>query len=1037
MLMGLSLSAIMANTDKYRLVLRGNPSTTMTIAWNQISGSNPVVYYGTTDFGTNYSAYPMSKTVDRSVSYAGMSNQFARLTGLQPNTAYYFVIRDSQGTSQRFWFKTAPATSADRLSFIAGGDSRNNRTPRQNANRIVSKLRPHAVLFGGDMTSSGTNSEWQDWFDDWQLTTGSDGRMIPIVATRGNHESSNTMVYNLFDTPSSDVYYAITFGGDLIRTYTLNTEMSISGNQTTWLANDLAANANVTWKTAQYHKPMRPHVSSKSEGNTQYSSWANLFYDHKVQLVVECDAHTVKTTWPLRPTTGSGSDEGFIRDDVNGTVYAGEGCWGAPLRSNNDNKAWTRNSGMFNQVKWIFVDESKIELRTVRVDNATSVGTVSDHNIFTAPSNLDIWSPSNGSVVSILNTNVSVPEVSLTAPTNGTYYESPQSITLSASASDADGNITAVEFFVNGQSVGTDTSAPYSLNYNLPADGNYSIYAIAKDNDGYATTSESRQVNVGLVQESLSVRIASGNDDVEERTDGSMYMNSSDIELVYDGGNQTVGLRFLSLDIPQGATIDNASIQFTTDETGGANGTLTIYAQDANDASAFSTSNNNVSSRTKTSASVNWSPSSWSSIGQAGSAQRTPELKTLVQEVVNRSGWSSGNDMVFIIEGNGERTAESYDGVSGSAALLNITYTVGGGSTPTPNEYTLSINTSNGSVSKSPNQSTYTEGSTVSLTATPNSGYEFSSWSGAVSGSQNPISITMNSNKTVSANFSAIQTGGTPVTISKSVATGNDDAEEAESGNMYLNSSDLELVYDSHQSAGNQKVGIRFTGLSIPQGVSISDAYIQFTVDETKNDSGNLQIYAQDTNDAAGFSSSSNNISSRTKTSASVSWTPATWSSVGAAGTAQQTPNLSSLVQEVVNRSGWSSGNDMVFIIEGNGRRTAESYNGSSSKAPKLYITYLSNGNARKANISLEATTQFQIFPNPIQEIVNLEFNSEKDGQLQVTFTDMAGRTVLVESLEVKTGLNKIELDVNGLPSGVYVANIVGAGISESVKLTK
>ena len=71
---------------------------------------------------------------------------------------------------------------------------------------------------------------------------------------------------------------------------------------------------------------------------------------------------------------------------------------------------------------------------------------------------------------------------------------------------------------------------------------------------------------------------------------------------------------------------------------------------------------------------------------------------------------------------------------------------------------------------------------------------------------------------------------------------------------MYLNSSDLELVNDSHQSAGNQKVGMRFTGVNIPQGAAIENAYIQFTVDETVNTSGTITVRAEATNSAAGFS---------------------------------------------------------------------------------------------------------------------------------------------------------------------------------------
>ncbi|MEQ9304975.1 MAG: hypothetical protein RJQ14_13785 [Marinoscillum sp.] len=166
-----------------------------------------------------------------------------------------------------------------------------------------------------------------------------------------------------------------------------------------------AANGHVTWRSAQYHRPMRPHTAGKAEQNDQYNSWAGRFNNHNVKLVVECDAHTVKTTWPVVPSTGSGNDEGFIRDDANGTVFVGEGCWGAPLRTNNDDKSWTRNSGVFNQFKLIFVDQDKIEVRTIKLDNATSVGENSNGNPFAFPSNLDIWSPSNGSVVTIQNSN--------------------------------------------------------------------------------------------------------------------------------------------------------------------------------------------------------------------------------------------------------------------------------------------------------------------------------------------------------------------------------------------------------------------------------------------------------------------------------------------------------------------------------------------------------------------------------------------------------------------------------------------------------
>ena len=63
------------------------------------------------------------------------------------------------------------------------------------------------------------------------------------------------------------------------------------------------------------------------------------------------------------------------------------------------------------------------------------------------------------------------------------------------------------------------------------------------------------------------------------------------------------------------------------------------------------------------------------------------------------------------------------------------------------------IITGQGFVSKSPNQASYSSGSSVQLTATPASGYVFSGWSGGLSGSANPASVWMNENKAVTATF--------------------------------------------------------------------------------------------------------------------------------------------------------------------------------------------------------------------------------------------------------------------------------------------
>ncbi|WP_051227817.1 InlB B-repeat-containing protein [Gillisia sp. JM1] len=73
-----------------------------------------------------------------------------------------------------------------------------------------------------------------------------------------------------------------------------------------------------------------------------------------------------------------------------------------------------------------------------------------------------------------------------------------------------------------------------------------------------------------------------------------------------------------------------------------------------------------------------------------------------------------------------------------------------------PETFTLNVTAQNGSVSKNPDQQNYNNGDQVILTATPDNGYEFTSWSGDANGSNNPLTVVMNSNKNITANFTLI-----------------------------------------------------------------------------------------------------------------------------------------------------------------------------------------------------------------------------------------------------------------------------------------
>jgi uncharacterized repeat protein (TIGR02543 family) len=89
-----------------------------------------------------------------------------------------------------------------------------------------------------------------------------------------------------------------------------------------------------------------------------------------------------------------------------------------------------------------------------------------------------------------------------------------------------------------------------------------------------------------------------------------------------------------------------------------------------------------------------------------------------------------------------------------SVPYTNVTSNQTQNYTGTPQQYTLTVNiTGSGSVTITPDKATYVHGETVQLTASAGTGYTFSSWSEGASGSTNPVTITMNDNKTVTANF--------------------------------------------------------------------------------------------------------------------------------------------------------------------------------------------------------------------------------------------------------------------------------------------
>ncbi|WP_197994932.1 PQQ-binding-like beta-propeller repeat protein [Gimesia panareensis] len=167
------------------------------------------------------------------------------------------------------------------------------------------------------------------------------------------------------------------------------------------------------------------------------------------------------------------------------------------------------------------------------------------------------------------------------------------------------------------------------------------------------------------------IPVASVDDDAEEAPQGKVSMNSSDLELGLDGNDpQVVAIRFTDIPLSRADELEAAFIQFTVDETGKKDCRLKIQGELAADSKPLADTKQNLSSRKRTHAVVEWVPPAWTKVDAAGEAQRTPDLKPILDEIRQQPGWKPGNQLTFLITGTGTRTARSYRGASSGSARL-------------------------------------------------------------------------------------------------------------------------------------------------------------------------------------------------------------------------------------------------------------------------------------------------------------------------------------------------------------------------------
>ena len=192
--------------------------------------------------------------------------------------------------------------------------------------------------------------------------------------------------------------------------------------------------------------------------------------------------------------------------------------------------------------------------------------------------------------------------------------------------------------------------------------------------------------------------------------------------------------------------------------------------------------------------------------------------------------------------------------------------------------YTLTVNAgSGGSVTLNPTGGSYASGTVVTLNAVADSGYLFYGWSGDLSGSTNPATITMNGNKFVTATFVA----GTCTTVN---LTATEDTYLSANDLQYNNGGNVELHVDATTSTSRRtallKWDLSVSGSGIPTAATVSAASLSLYVEDASPLVFNLynmrQTWVEGTSTQANSTSSANWNTYNGTTS---------WGTVGAAST--------------------------------------------------------------------------------------------------------------------------------------------------------
>ncbi|MEN8158972.1 MAG: metallophosphoesterase [Myxococcota bacterium] len=664
-------------------------ATGVIVRWRTDLPTDSVVRYGTT-LALGSAASQATPTTEHVVP----------LSGLPSATRHYYAVGNAVGNlaggdaSHSFLTAPIPGSDVPTRIWVIGDSGKANQDALDVRDAYQAWTGANGtdvwLMLGDNAYVDGTDLEFQAAvFDIYPEQL----RHVPLWPTLGNHDTGASVAdtetgpyFDIFSLPraaeaggvasGTEAYYSFDHANvHFVCLDSDDTDRSPSGDMFAWLEADLQATSQ-DWIIVYFHHSPYAKGGSDSDvephGSDMRTTFLPLLEAHGVDLVFSAHDHSYQRSFLVDGhyglstsfTAAMALDGGDGREGGDGayqkppgpvahagTVYVVNGTGSDSTSGPFDHPTTVLGLVSLGSVV-IDVDGDRLDARFL--DDA---GVVADHwTLLKAP---DETPPSLLAVEALGTTQV---EATFSEPLEQTSAETVANYSVGFLDS-----VLAASLQADSRTVRLTTTRLAPGDYNLAV-------VDVEDRFGNGVPPFTLFPFSFSAEGSWQGRLTAGPDDAEQDVVGlDTDFGSGDLEMSFDAlTQQLVGLRFRDVPIPAGATIGSAFLQFEADEADSGPTPLLVEGEAADDAAPFQELPDDLGARARTAAAVPWSPPAWLSKGDAGPAQRSPDLSPLLQEIVDRPGWVPGNALAILISGDGVRTAESVEGSPAGAPLLSV-----------------------------------------------------------------------------------------------------------------------------------------------------------------------------------------------------------------------------------------------------------------------------------------------------------------------------------------------------------------------------